>query len=82
MRFVQRYHDHSAGFWQRRGKRLADAAREHRIHVVMGCSGRDGGNLYISQLLINDAGRTIAQRRSSSPPTSSERCSATATATI
>jgi nitrilase len=67
MRFVQRYHDHSLVFGSAEAGRLANAAREHRIHVVMGCSERDGGSLYISQLLIDDAGRTIAQRRKLKP---------------
>src|SRR6185503_7972017 len=48
MQFVQRYHDNSLVFGSDEARRLARAAREHRIHVVMGCSERDGGSLYIS----------------------------------
>jgi aliphatic nitrilase len=67
MQFVQRYHDHSLVFGSDDARRLARAAREHRIHVVMGCSERDGGSLYISQLVIDATGRTIARRRKLKP---------------
>jgi nitrilase len=67
MQFVQRYHDNSLVFGSEEARTLARAAREHDIHVVMGCSERDRGSLYISQLLIDDAGRTIAQRRKLKP---------------
>jgi aliphatic nitrilase len=67
MQFVQRYHDHSLVFGSDEARRLARAAREHRIHVVMGLSERDGGSLYISQLMIDDSGRTIARRRKLKP---------------
>jgi len=67
MQFVQPYHDNSLDFNSPQAERLADAARENRIHVVMGCSERDGGSLYISQLLIDAAGCTIARRRKLKP---------------
>jgi aliphatic nitrilase len=67
MQFVQRYHANSLVFGSTPARRLNEAAREHGIFVVMGCSERDGGSLYISQLLIDDRGETIATRRKLKP---------------
>ncbi|MGH8287251.1 MAG: carbon-nitrogen hydrolase family protein [Steroidobacteraceae bacterium] len=63
MQFVQRYHASSFVFGSAAANRLNAAARAHDIHVVMGCSERDGGSLYISQILIDNCGQTIAKRR-------------------
>jgi len=67
MQFVQRYHASSLVFGSPEAERLGSAARANSIHVVMGCSERDGGSLYIAQLLIDDRGRRIAKRRKLKP---------------
>jgi nitrilase len=65
--FVQRYFDNSLAYDSPQAKSLADAAREHRITVVLGLSERDGGSLYIAQWLIGPQGETIAKRRKLRP---------------
>ncbi|MGH8235461.1 MAG: carbon-nitrogen hydrolase family protein [Steroidobacteraceae bacterium] len=67
MQFVQRYHANSLVFGSPQAEKLNQAARRHGIHVVMGCSERDRGSLYISQMLIDDRGQTIATRRKLKP---------------
>lgn len=67
MQFVQRYHASSLVLGSAQAEKLHQAARSHGIHVVMGCSERDRGSLYLSQLLIDDRGRTIAIRRKLKP---------------
>lgn len=67
MQFVQRYHANSLVFGSAEANRLNDAARRHGIHVVMGCSERQGGSLYISQILIDARGKTIRTRRKLKP---------------
>lgn len=67
MRFVARY---SANSMTRDGaemKRIAAAAAEHQIHVVLGFSERDGGSLYMSQAFIDDTGRMLGVRRKLKP---------------
>jgi nitrilase len=46
---------------------LQDAARRHRIHVVMGVSERDGGTLYNTQVVIDEAGRLLGEHRKLQP---------------
>lgn len=48
-------------------RRLAEAAREHRMLVVMGLAERDGDALYIGQWLIDEEGRTVGRRRKLKP---------------
>ena len=67
MQFVQRYHENSLVFGSEEAARLNKAAADAGIFVVMGCSERDQGTLYISQLLIDGNGETIAQRRKLKP---------------
>lgn len=67
MQFVQRYHDHSLVYGSPQAQRLADAAREHRIMVVMGHSEKAGGSLYMGQWIIGADGQTVAQRRKLKP---------------
>lgn len=51
---------------------IRTAAREHAISVVLGFSEREGGSLYISQVLI-DADGAIAMHRRKLKPTHVER---------
>lgn len=67
MQFVQRYHDHSLVYGSPQAQRLADAAREHHIMVVMGHSEKAGGSLYMGQWIIGADGQTIARRRKLKP---------------
>jgi aliphatic nitrilase len=67
MQFVQRYHDNSLVYGSPAAQRLADAARQHRIMVVMGHSEKAGGSLYMGQWIIGADGQTIAQRRKLKP---------------
>jgi aliphatic nitrilase len=48
-------------------ERLASAAAEHRINVVVGFSERSGASLYIAQLILDSDGRRVAARRKLKP---------------
>ena len=65
--FVQRYFDNSLSYDSPLAQKLADAAREHGITVVLGLSERDGGSLYIAQWIIGSDGETIGKRRKLRP---------------
>ncbi len=65
--FVQRYFDNSLSYDSPLAQKIADAARDNKITVVLGLSERDGGSLYISQWLIGPDGETIAKRRKLRP---------------
>jgi aliphatic nitrilase len=67
MRFVQRYHDNSLVYGSAQADRLAQAAKDHAITVVMGHSEKQGGSLYMGQWIIGADGETIAQRRKLKP---------------
>jgi aliphatic nitrilase len=67
MQFVQRYHDNSLVVGSAEYERLAQAARDHHINVVLGYSEKRGGSLYLGQALIDDAGRTVYARRKLKP---------------
>lgn len=67
MQFVQRYFDNSLVYGSPQAERLAKAARDNEIMVVMGQSERDGGSLYMGQWIIGADGETIAQRRKLKP---------------
>src|SRR6266566_9202995 len=61
--FVQRYFDNSLSYDSPLAQKIADAAQDNKITVVLGLSERDGGSLYICQWLIGPDGETIAKRR-------------------
>ncbi len=67
MQFVQRYSDNSLVYGSPQADRLAAAAREHAITVVMGLSERQAGSLYIAQWIIGPDGATVARRRKLKP---------------
>jgi nitrilase len=52
--------------------RMAAAAREYRLHLVVGVIERDGGTLYCSVLFFDDAGSYLGKHRKLMP-TASER---------
>ncbi|MDT7679864.1 MAG: nitrilase [Pseudonocardiales bacterium] len=67
LQFFQRYHDNSLAYGTPQADRLAAAAREHGVTVVLGLSERKGGSLYIAQWIIGPDGETIARRRKLKP---------------
>jgi aliphatic nitrilase len=67
LQFFPRYHDNSLVYGSAEADRLAAAAREHDITVVMGLSERQAGSLYIAQWIIGPDGGTIARRRKLKP---------------
>jgi aliphatic nitrilase len=67
MQFIQRYHDHSLVYGSPQADRLAQAAKDNAIMVVMGLSEKSGGSLYMGQWIIDAEGRTVAARRKLKP---------------
>jgi aliphatic nitrilase len=67
MQFVQRYHDNSLVYGSPQAQRIAKAAQDHSIMVVMGHSEKHGGSLYMGQWIIDANGETVAQRRKLKP---------------
>lgn len=67
MQFVARY---AANAMARDGaelQRIARAAAEHRMHVVLGFAEKAGGSLYMAQAFIDDAGQVVSVRRKLKP---------------
>ncbi|GCE45090.1 Nitrilase [Rhodococcus wratislaviensis] len=67
LQFTGRYFDNSLEYGSVEADRLAAAARDNHIMVVMGLSERYQGSLYIAQWIIGADGRTIATRRKLKP---------------
>ncbi len=67
MQFIQRYHDNSLVVGSAAYEKLAGAARDHDISVMLGYSEKSGGSLYLGQALIDNTGRTIYTRRKLKP---------------
>jgi aliphatic nitrilase len=67
MQFIQRYHDNSLVYGSPQADRLAKAAKDNNIMVVMGHSEKQGGSLYMGQWIIGADGETIAARRKLKP---------------
>jgi nitrilase len=67
MQFIQRYHDNSLVYGSPQAERIAKAAKDNRIMVVMGHSEKDGGSLYMGQWIIGADGETVAMRRKLKP---------------
>ncbi len=67
MQFVQRYHDNSLVYGSPEAERIARAAKDNRIMVVMGHSEKSGGSLYMGQWIVDADGETVARRRKLKP---------------
>ena len=67
MQFVGRYFENSVEAGSEYDKKIAQAARDNRIHVSLGLSERAGGSLYIAQWHYGDDGELIARRRKLKP---------------
>ena len=65
--FTAEYFDNSLEYGSVEADRLATAARDNHIMVVMGLSERFQGSLYIAQWIIGADGHTIATRRKLKP---------------
>ena len=60
---VYEYHKNSLVLESEQAQRIADAAKQYSIRVVLGFSEKDHGSLYISQWMIGSEGETIGTRR-------------------
>ncbi|MCF4164589.1 carbon-nitrogen hydrolase family protein [Zavarzinia compransoris] len=67
LQFVQRYFENALSRDGAEERRLCEAARRNRIHVIMGHAERDGGSLYMAQWHIDDRGHMLARRRKLKP---------------
>jgi aliphatic nitrilase len=67
MQFIQRYHDNSLVYGTAQAERIAQAAKQHRIMVVMGHSEKFNGSLYMGQWIVDADGETVAMRRKLKP---------------
>ena len=67
MQFVERYHENSLQADDPRFQRIADTARSNGINVVIGYSERDGGSLYLAQMIFAADGTRVANRRKLKP---------------
>ena len=67
MQFIQRYHDNSLVYGAPQADRLAQAAKDNNIMVVMGLSEKSGGSLYMGLWIIDADGHTVAARRQLKP---------------
>ena len=67
MQFVQRYFENSLELGSEQHQRICDAAKKNNIYVGLGFSERDGGSLYIAQMLIDDEGEMVFTRRKLKP---------------
>ncbi|WP_282783569.1 MULTISPECIES: nitrilase-related carbon-nitrogen hydrolase [unclassified Nocardia] len=65
--FFARYRTNSMIVGRAEFRRITDAARRNRIHVVVGFSERSGNDLYLSQGLIDDRGNLVGLRRKPEP---------------
>lgn len=66
-RFFLRYFDNAPVAGGEQDRRLAEAAREYGIQVVMGLAERDGDKLYMAQWHYDAEGRVISRRRKLRP---------------
>jgi aliphatic nitrilase len=80
MQFIQRYHDNSLVYGSPQAGRLAKAAGDYGITVVMGHSEKHQGSLYMAQWIIGRTARRSPSAASSSRPTSNGPSSGKATA--
>ena len=67
MQFMPRYSENALRRDSEEMRALCDAARRHKIHVVLGYAERAGGTLYIAQSLIGEDGSVLAHRRKLKP---------------
>jgi aliphatic nitrilase len=66
-KFAVPYHENSLTMDGAEVQRLMDAARNNNTSVVVGISERDGGSLYMTQLIIGPDGSLVSKRRKLKP---------------
>ncbi|OXR47947.1 amidohydrolase [Pusillimonas sp. T2] len=66
-KFATRYHEQSLPIDSPLITRIQEAAENNNICVVIGFSERDGGSLYMSQLIIDEKGEIVSHRRKLKP---------------
>ncbi|MCW2793436.1 MAG: putative nitrilase [Nocardioides sp.] len=66
-KFAVAYHENSLSVDGPEVQRLQDAARDHHTSLVVGVSERDGGSLYMTQLIIGPDGSLVSRRRKLKP---------------
>lgn len=67
MQYVTRFHENSIELHSKEMKKLQYIARKYEIMVVMGYSEKDGGSRYISQVIIDEDGQILLNRRKLKP---------------
>ena len=67
MRFIPQYHANSIVVGDSRFNRLAKAAADNEITVVMGASEKDYGSLYMAQFIFGADGEALFARRKLKP---------------
>ena len=67
MQFVQRYHQSSIAIGDASFSRIAKAAADNAITVVLGVSERDFGSLYMAQFAFSADGEVLYTRRKLKP---------------
>lgn len=65
--FSERYRQNSMTLDSDELRRIQEAARQHSISVVLGFSERDGGSLYMAQVIIDEEGEIVLHRRKLKP---------------
>jgi nitrilase len=67
MQFIQRYHENSMTIGDKFFKRVAKAAGDNDVNIVMGVSERDFGSLYMGQFAFGADGGVLYTRRKLKP---------------
>lgn len=67
MPFFARYHANALEVESPQMRRLQDAAARAKVNVMLGFAERDGGSLFMSQALIDEAGKLVYARRKLKP---------------
>ncbi len=67
LQFLQRFHDNAMAANGAEMETIQRAARDHRIHVVLGYVERAGGTLYMGQAIIDEDGKRLGTRRKLRP---------------
>lgn len=63
MQYVVKYHENSLELYSENMKKLQHMAKDNNIILVMGYSEKDGGSRYISQVIIDEEGNIVLNRR-------------------
>ncbi|GAA2043095.1 carbon-nitrogen hydrolase family protein [Yaniella flava] len=67
MDFVARYRANSMSIDSDQIRKIREAASQYSISVVLGFSEKDGGSLYMAQIIIDETGEIVLHRRKLKP---------------